>query len=343
MGRITYSTAYPSSNPSFNSSNNKVWMNKISGEMPSNAVPRLFTYNIASVAIDASYQGTTQRIQMVLTDGNGKTYTLEQTITTPTANLQPITLTAEINSGMGLDWDNLQYIQLRGPANMATRQGTNWAYVDYVTPCGAPSNVKLSNTISSGYEVTLSWNAGTSGDGNAATGYEVARRESSDGSTWGTLEIYARTTSAAYTSVLVPPPATFGHYYKYYVRTMGAAGTAYASDFVACSQTLKKARPALGAYTDPVLTAGQTRIKAAHMLELQANINLMRQAYGYAAYSFTTIQAGYTSLGGWTAHVLQMRAAIDGINPAHESWYEITENRPSAAVIEQLRRVVANL
>lgn len=343
MGRISYSTAYPSSHPSFNSSANKVWMSKLSGDLPANAVPLLFTYNLASVAIDAATQGTTQRIQMTLTDGSGKSYTLEQTITTPTANLQPIILSCVLSSSMGLDWDNLQYIQLKGPATMGTRTGTNYAYVDYLTPCGEPSNVKLSNTISSGYEVTLSWKAGASGDGNAITGYEIARRESADGSTWGTLQIYARTNSAAYTSVLVPPPQTFGHYYKYYVRAVGEAGTELASAFVECSQTLKKARPALGAYTDPELTARATRIKAAHMTELQANINIMRQAYGYAAYSFTTIQAGYTSLGGWTAHVLEMRAAIDGINPSHEAWLTITENRPSVAVIEQLRRVVAGL
>lgn len=343
MGRITYSTAYPSSNPSFASSSNRVWTSKLTGEMPSNGAVRLFTYSIATVGINAEYRGISVTVQMILTDGSGHTVTLSDTITTPTSAPLSITLTAVPSSGTGFDWGNIQYIQLVGPSGIATRQGTNFIYVDYITPCGAPSNVQLSNTISSGYEVTLSWSAGASGDGNAATGYEVARRESSDGSTWGSLESYAQTTSAAYTSVLVPPPDTFGHYYRYYVRTLGEAGAAYASGYAVCGQLLQKARPALGAYTDPVLIAGQTRVKAAHMTELQANINIMRQAYGYAAYSFTAIRAGYTSLGGWLTHVLEMRAAIDALATAHEAWIMLEENRPSAAVIEQLRRVVANL
>ena len=97
------------------------------------------------------------------------------------------------------------------------------------------------------------------------------------------------------------------------------------------------------AYTDPVLTAGQTRIKAVHMLELQSNINEQRTYNNLTAYAFTDIQAGYTSLAGWKSHVLEMRAAIDEMSTEHETWIAITENRPTAAVIEQLRRVVDTL
>lgn len=97
------------------------------------------------------------------------------------------------------------------------------------------------------------------------------------------------------------------------------------------------------AYTDPVLAAGQTRIKAVHMLELQSNINEQRAYNNLTAYAFTDIQAGYTSLAGWTSHVSEMRAAIDEITTEHEAWIAITENRPTAAVIEQLRRVVDTL
>lgn len=97
------------------------------------------------------------------------------------------------------------------------------------------------------------------------------------------------------------------------------------------------------AYTDPVLTAGQTRVKAVHMLELQSNINALRAYYGLSDYTFTEIRAGYTSLAGWTSHVAELRTAIDEISPEHETWIVIAENRPTAAVIEQLRRVVNTL
>ncbi len=101
--------------------------------------------------------------------------------------------------------------------------------------------------------------------------------------------------------------------------------------------------PELISYTDPILTAGETRIKAVHMTELQTNINLQREGLALAAWPFETIRAGYTSLAGWTAQVEEMRTAIDNTGVQHEAWLEIAENCPTAAVIEQLRRVVEAL
>lgn len=98
--------------------------------------------------------------------------------------------------------------------------------------------------------------------------------------------------------------------------------------------------PELLPYTDPTLQAGVTQIKAVHMQELRTNINLQRDGFGISPYPFATIRAGYTSLADWTAHVMEMRAAIDEIGVPHEDWLAISVNRPTAAVIEQLRRVV---
>lgn len=102
-------------------------------------------------------------------------------------------------------------------------------------------------------------------------------------------------------------------------------------------------RAPLDTYTDPVLIPGETRIKAVHMIELHDNINIMRIGYGLEPVEFANIRAGYTSLGKWSDHVREMRAAIDEMGAAHESWIQITENRPKAAILEQLRRVVAGL
>lgn len=98
--------------------------------------------------------------------------------------------------------------------------------------------------------------------------------------------------------------------------------------------------PELVPYTDPVITAGETHVKAAHMGELRVNINLQRSGMGIAPYGFSPIRAGYTSLAEWTAHVEEMRDAIDETGVQHEAWISISVNRPTAAVIEQLRRVV---
>ena len=204
--------------------------------------------------------------------------------------------------------------------------------------CTEPSGLKLSSTTSTGSNVTLSWTAGKGGNDNAISYYQVARKLSTNGSTWGSLETVGTTTGL---SLSVAPPAAFGSQYLYYVRTVGAAGANYASSWAACGSTLQKVRPSLTAYTDATITAGETPVKAVHMEELQSNINALRQGLGLAAYSFTAIRAGYTSLAGWNAHIRELRTAIDGITTNHEAWLTLGENRPRADVLMQLRRVVA--
>lgn len=201
--------------------------------------------------------------------------------------------------------------------------------------CGMPGNVRLSASETSG-SVLLSWTAGTGSTGNMVDYYQVQRCLSTDGTTWGTWEHQVFTTNT-YTSVSAPE--TVGNYYKYRVRTVGTAGTAYASDWVA-SGTLKKVEAALVAYTDPIITAGETRVKAAHITELQTNINLVRAAFNMSAYTYATITAQYTSLAGWNDHIAELRTAIDAVSTAHETWLTLGENKPRADVLEQLRRVV---
>lgn len=94
-------------------------------------------------------------------------------------------------------------------------------------------------------------------------------------------------------------------------------------------------------WTDSPIIKGTTRIKAVHMTELQTNINRQREALALAAWPFVTIRAGYTSIGDWTAHVEEMRAAIDdaGRTPS-DGWTTIDINSPSAAIIEELRAAV---
>ncbi len=92
-------------------------------------------------------------------------------------------------------------------------------------------------------------------------------------------------------------------------------------------------------WTDSSIVLYQTHVKAVHITELQTNINRQREALGLSAWPFTTIRAGYTSLGDWAAHVEEMRAAIDDAGTTHERWGILIQS-PKAATIEQLRRVV---
>lgn len=94
-------------------------------------------------------------------------------------------------------------------------------------------------------------------------------------------------------------------------------------------------------WTDSPIIKGETRIKAVHMTELQTNINRQREAMALAAWTFVTIRAGYTSLGDWTAHVEEMRAAITEAGCTPEGgWTSIDINSPSADIMEELRNAV---
>jgi len=129
-----------------------------------------------------------------------------------------------------------------------------------------------------------------------------------------------------------------------YLCVEATSGTGVKINFrEACTITLEidYALPqALLPWTDAPLIAGVTNVKAVHMTELQTNINRQREAIALTAWPFTTIRAGYTSLGDWTAHVEEMRAAIDDAGTAHDAWIAIPVNSPAAAVLQQLREAV---
>lgn len=217
----------------------------------------------------------------------------------------------------------------------------------FYTACGAPTSCSLSSTLSAG-DVTLSWGGASAGTSNAITGYEVQRCESSDGSSWDSwadLNTVDSTSTSA--SLTVSPPTTAGNYYKYRVRTRGAAGSSYYSGWKESTNTVRRDHAALAGFTDSTLTAGASPVKALHMTELQDRVNTLRTFYGLSAYSFTSITAGTTSLAGWTAHVNQIRTAIEDVCTAsgktHETWISFTVNCPRADIIKQLRDVVLAL
>jgi hypothetical protein len=114
---------------------------------------------------------------------------------------------------------------------------------------------------------------------------------------------------------------------------------------------------AVPSWTDSALVAGETPIKAVHMTELQAAVDNVRAYYGLAAYAWSTITAGVAGacgLAGWSGHVQELRTAIDQVvalvngwdtaNGTNDisllAWIVISENRPAAAVIQQLRDAI---
>lgn len=212
-------------------------------------------------------------------------------------------------------------------------------YFVSATACGAPEVCSISETLAI-KEATLSWDGATAGIGNHVSGYEIQRCESMDGVEWGEWEQLAVTME---TSIVVAAPEIAGDYYRFRVRTLGTAGDEFHSAWTECEETLRRDHVEIEPFTDEELIPGETFVKALHMQELQDRVATLRSFHNLSEYRFSPVEAGETSLGGWTDHVLEIREAIDEMTHAHDAWLAITENRPRADVMMQLRDVILNM
>lgn len=219
--------------------------------------------------------------------------------------------------------------------------------VEYANPenCVEPSEVTVDGSTDSiyvtGETVTLEWSGAQAGTGNSIRGYQIFSYDSKDGGdTWVDFQIVAiiETTETSGNTV-VPSPAV-GTRRKFVIYTLSVYGATYDSLEAAESPVVIGGHPQLEGFTEPVLVPGESFIRALHMQELQDRVTTLRSYYGLSDYNFTKITAGVTSLAGWMGHVMELRAAIDEIGLAHETWLAITQNQPRADVIMQLRSVL---
>ena len=211
----------------------------------------------------------------------------------------------------------------------------------FYTACGAPTSPAVSATLSRDM-VKLSWGAGSDGTNNSVTGYDVQRRLSSDGSSWGSWETVSGSPVTG-TSLSVSPPDTVGSYYQYRVRTRGSAGSDYYSGWVTSTNMLRRKWNAFGAWTDATLTAGVSSIRAVHLTQLQERVAAIRAFYGLSAYSFTAVTARKTKIAKWAALIGELRSAIDGITTNHAAWNTLEAGKPRIAHITQLRDIIDNM
>lgn len=129
--------------------------------------------------------------------------------------------------------------------------------------------------------------------------------------------------------------------------------TQYSAPSTVASRTFVYAEPV---FTDNPIISGGTKIKAAHMNELRTMINNVRAYYGLAAKVWSeTIEAGTTSTRNWTAHIAEMRQAIQDVVNLVNGWDTTTtalrivlptwkeSTKPSAEAMEQLRAVIQML
>lgn len=132
------------------------------------------------------------------------------------------------------------------------------------------------------------------------------------------------------------------------------AADAHNEETAAVSGSLTYAAPV---YTDPELTAGGTRIKAAHVNELRTMVNHARQYYGLPVKEWAeTITARTTSTRNWRDHITELRAAINEVVALVNAWdsqsntnripspaWVALPTKPGAAVMNQLRAVAESL
>lgn len=224
-----------------------------------------------------------------------------------------------------------------GSANGARSNFSNITVIKSYSPPSTPIKCQLSSTLSH-ENVMLSWSNSLDGVENPITGYEIQRRESSDGQTWGAWTTLV--SSQTSTILSVAPSSTYGNYYSYRVRALGSV---YNSNWIECCHTLRRDHKPIPDFTDLVLTATVTNVKAIHMTELQNAISMLLEFYFLDAQTMTSIIAGETQLAGWTSHVNEIRAAIDFLTTYHDEWLEIPANCPRVDVIQQLRDVVLDV
>lgn len=116
---------------------------------------------------------------------------------------------------------------------------SNSIYCD-VTACGAPTVCSVSAALAEG-NVTLSWSGAANGAGNAITSYEIQYSDAPDNSSWGDwTALTTVSTSATNGSLSVSPPATRGNYRRFRIRTRGAAGVSFYSDWTVSSNTVRR-------------------------------------------------------------------------------------------------------
>lgn len=121
----------------------------------------------------------------------------------------------------------------------------NWTAT--TSKCTAPSVVSTpaSSNIAT---VNLSWSGAASGTNNTITGYQVYAEDSTDGETYGERTLLTTISSTASSgTATVAMPETLGTYRRFYMVTMGNAGSSYYSDvstaYATCLRTALATAP----------------------------------------------------------------------------------------------------
>ncbi|NCC14961.1 MAG: hypothetical protein EOM28_01225 [Clostridia bacterium] len=186
-----------------------------------------------------------------------------------------------------------------------------------ITACGAPTACSVSATLAEG-NVSLSWSGAADGAGNAITSYEIQYSDSTDNSTWGAWTALTTVATTATSSILsVSPPPTRGNYRRFRVRTRGAAGESFYSDWTVSSNTVRRntlptppttfaAAPAIYESTTVTLTWSGTIPGTSAIKQYVIQRSTSTDGINWSAYEALTIVVSSATSGTYTANASQI-------------------------------------
>jgi len=186
-----------------------------------------------------------------------------------------------------------------------------------ITACGAPTACSVSATLAEG-NLSLSWSGASDGAGNAITSYEIQYSDSPDNSTWGAWTALTTVTTTATSSILsVSPPSTRGNYRRFRVRTRGAAGESFYSDWTVSGNSVRRntlptppnsftAVPAIYESTTVTLTWSGTIPGTSSIKQYVIQRSTSSDGVNWSAYEALTIVVSSSTSGTFIANASQI-------------------------------------
>ena len=186
-----------------------------------------------------------------------------------------------------------------------------------ITACGAPTACSVSATLAEG-NLSLSWSGASDGAGNAITSYEIQFSDSADNSTWGAWTALTTVITSATSSILnVSPPSTRGNYRRFRVRTRGAAGESFYSDWIVSGNTVRRntlptppssftATPAIYESTTVTLAWSGTIPGTSAIKQYVIQRSTSTDGINWSAYEALTIVVSSSASGTFTANASQI-------------------------------------
>jgi len=183
---------------------------------------------------------------------NGGSYAYLQTVTTASTSFSVGSIAVPATVG-----DSYLFVAI----TVGSRSGYDSGYsndIEVTTTslyCSAPTILTLSAQITA-RKPTLAWAGAAPGSDNAITEYEIEYAESDDDSTWGAWTALKTVVSTERSgSALVDISATLGNYRIYRIKTHGATGITYYSEWSASSASVRTASSTVSESQTPKLIA----------------------------------------------------------------------------------------